>query len=130
MRALFRLSGTSKEDPEVEQWLADCPGALGELARYWFGRLRDCGPGIEVTLHDGQPTACLDGAALAYINAFSNHVNLGFFQGAELSDPKGLLEGTGKYMRHVKLKPDSNTDTEALLSLLNAAYEDLRTRLT
>jgi hypothetical protein len=36
---------------------------------------------------------------------FTAHVNVGFFRGAELSDPNGLLQGTGKFMRHVKLRP-------------------------
>lgn len=129
MRALFRLTGASMHDPEVEQWLADCPGELGNLARHWFSELRACGADTEVILHDGQPTVCVQGAALAYVDAFSKHVNLGFFQGAELPDPHTLLEGTGKHMRHVKLKPDSNIDTEALLSLISAAYDDLKSRL-
>ena len=40
--------------------------------------------------------------AFAYVNVFRDHVNVGFFHGAFLSDPAGLLEGTGKRMRHVK----------------------------
>ena len=54
-------------------------------------------------LHDGHPTACVADAAFAYVNAFTAHVNVGFFRGAELVDPARMLEGTGRYMRHVKL---------------------------
>ncbi|MEI9965905.1 MAG: DUF1801 domain-containing protein [Caulobacteraceae bacterium] len=53
-------------------------------------------------MHDGHPTACVGDAAFAYVDAFRAHVNVGFFHGAALDDPAGLLEGTGKRMRHVK----------------------------
>lgn len=42
------------------------------------------------------------------------HVNVGFFRGAELADPDGLLEGSGRFMRHVKLRPGLNIDHDAL----------------
>jgi hypothetical protein len=54
-------------------------------------------------LHDGHPTACVAEAAFAYVDTFKAHVNVGFFCGAELADPKGMLEGSGKLMRHVKI---------------------------
>ena len=38
-----------------------------------------------------------------YIGLHERHVNLGFFYGADLDDPDGLLEGTGKMLRHIKL---------------------------
>jgi hypothetical protein len=60
------------------------------------------------------------------VNAFKDHVNVGFFQGALLHDPSGLLEGTGKRMRHVKLKPGSEADCAALGDLIDAAYADIR----
>ena len=60
---------------------------------------------------------------------FTNHVNIGFFHGASLSDPAGLLEGTGKSMRHVKIKPDAAVDTAALEALITAACRDIVSRL-
>ena len=69
------------------------------------------------------------GAAFAYIDAFASHVNVGFFQGAELPDPKGLLEGTGKFMRNVKLRPGTEADVPALSALIDAAYADVKARL-
>jgi len=51
----------------------------------------------------------------AYLQANKNHVNLGFYKGFEkLNDPNGILEGTGKTMRHIKLKTVSDVDTELL----------------
>ena len=80
-------------------------------------------------LHDGHPTACVDDAGFAYVNAFTAHVNVGFFRGAEIADPHGLLEGTGKFMRHVKLTPDDEFDPTALMNLVRAAYADMKARV-
>ena len=102
------------------------PDELGAIARRWFGVIRDCGDDVRELLHDGHPTACVADAAFAYVNAFNAHVNVGFFRGAELADPVDLLEGTGKYMRHVKLRPDVEIDTMALMDLIKLAYADMR----
>ena len=68
-------------------------------------------------------------AAFAYVNAFKSHVNLGFYQGASLEDPQGVLTGGGKRMRHVKLSPSISIDEKALRSLIDAAYRDVVARL-
>ena len=99
------------------------------IAQHWFEVIRDCGDDVRELLHDGHPTACVADAAFAYVNVFRTHVNVGFFRGAELSDPNGLLEGTGKFMRHVKLRPDGDVDATALLKLINSAYADMQGRL-
>jgi len=77
-------------------------------------------------LHDGHPTACVGDAAFGYVNAFTSHVNVGFFLGAEIDDPSGLLVGTGKFMRHVKLRPETDIDTTALTKLIKTAYTDMK----
>jgi len=83
---------------------------------------------VRELLHDGHPTACVADAAFAYVNAFKAHVNVGFFRGAEVADPEGLLEGTGKFMRHVKLKPGGGVNSSALRKLIQNAYADIRAR--
>lgn len=105
------------------------PGELGAIARRWFEVMRACGNDVRELLHDGHPTACVGDAAFAYVNAFRAHVNVGFFRGAELADPKGLLEGTGRFMRHVKLHPGSDVDVAALMKLIQTAYVDMKGRL-
>lgn len=105
------------------------PGELGAIARHWFEVMRKCGSDVRELLHDGHPTACVQDAAFAYVNAFQAHVNVGFFRGAEIADPDRLLEGTGRYMRHVKLKPGNNIDAGALERLIDTAYSDMRARL-
>ena len=104
-------------------------GELGVIAQRWFEVIRDCGDDVRELLHDGHPTACVGVAAFAYVNAFKAHVNVGFFRGAEIADPKGLLEGTGKFMRHVKLRPGEATNAEALGRLIDSAYSDIKARV-
>jgi hypothetical protein len=106
----------------------DRAGALGAIAQHWFEVMRDCGDDVRELLHDGHPTACVGDAAFAYVNAFNAHVNVGFFRGAEIADPKGLLEGTGKFMRHVKLRPERDVDATALMKLIETAYTDMKGR--
>ena len=107
----------------------DHSGVLGAVAQRWFEVMRDCGDDVRELLHDGHPTACVGDAAFAYVNAFKAHVNVGFFRGAEIADPNCLLEGTGKFMRHVKLRPESDVDAKALMKLIETAYTDMKGRL-
>jgi hypothetical protein len=129
MNPLFRFPTSVKRDPAIEIWFCDHSGDLGIIARRWFEVLRACGDDVRELLHDGHPTACVGDAAFAYINAFKAHVNVGFFRGAEIADPEGLLEGTGKFMRHVKLSPDRFVDARALMTLIETAYLDMKKRL-
>lgn len=105
------------------------PGELGAIARHWFEVMRKCGDDVRELLHDGHPTACIGDAGFGYVNAFKAHVNVGFFRGAEIADPDGLLEGTGKFMRHVKLRPECDFNTTALTKLIDAAYIDMKERV-
>ena len=105
------------------------PGVLGTIAQRWFEVMRHCGDDVRELLHDGHPTACIGDAAFAYVNVFRAHVNVGFFRGAEIADPGRLLEGTGKFMRHVKLRPERSVDATALMDLIETAYTDMKRRL-
>ena len=125
----MRFPSSVKRDPAIESWMHDHSDELGWVAQRWFEVMRDCGDDVRELLHDGHPTACVGDAAFAYVDAFKNHVNVGFFRGIELSDPNCLLEGTGKFMRHVKLRPERNFDGMALLKLINTAYLDMKKRL-
>jgi hypothetical protein len=129
MSQLFRLSSSVKRDPSIDTWMRQHTGELGEIAKHWFEVMRRCGDDVLEVFHDGHPTACVADAAFAYVNAFKGHVNVGFFRGAEIADPAGLLEGTGKFMRHVKISPGSAFDATALSKLVDAAYADMKDRL-
>ncbi|HMN46591.1 MAG TPA: DUF1801 domain-containing protein [Povalibacter sp.] len=129
MEKLMRFPSAVRRDPAIERWMREHPGELGAIARRWFEVMRNCGDDVRELLHDGHPTACIGDAAFGYVNAFTAHVNVGFFRGAELADPRGLLEGTGKYMRHVKLRPERDVDAAALAALIEAAYGNMKRHL-
>ena len=129
MSQLFRLPGAVKRDPAIDIWLHEQPEELGAIARRWFEVLRGCGDDVREVIHDDQPTACVGDAAFAYVDAFTAHVNVGFFRGAALPDPDRLLEGTGRFMRHVKLRPGSEVEAAALMKLIATAYRDMQRRV-
>ena len=129
MSQLFRLTGAVRRDPAIRSWLDENEADLGAIARRWFEVMRDCGDDVREVLHDDQPTACVEDAAFGYVDVFNAHVNVGFFRGAEIADPNGLLVGTGRFMRHVKLRPENKVDATALTKLLETAYSDMKARL-
>src|SRR5580765_3211346 len=129
MSRLFRLPGSVKRDPSIDTWMRQHTGELGDIAKHWFEIMRKCGGDVREILHDGHPTACVADAAFAYVNAFKAHVNVGFFRGAEIADPAGLLQGAGKFMRHMKIRPGTVIDATALLKLICAAYTDMKDRV-
>jgi hypothetical protein len=104
-------------------------GESGAMARHWFEVMRNCGDEVRELLHDGCPVACLGDAPFGYVNVFTRHVNVGFFHGAALQDPARLLQGTGKFMRHVKLRPGTPVNAAALSRLIDVAYSDIKMRV-
>lgn len=129
MDALFRLPAAVKHEPAIDAWVRAKEGDLRPIVERWFETMRRCGDDVRELMHDGCPTACVFDAAFAYVAAFKSHVNVGFFFGAFLDDPAALLEGTGKRMRHVKLRPGHAVDAAALARLVETAYADVRARL-
>jgi len=125
----LRFNGAVERDPAIEAWMKARAGALGAIAQQWFEVMRKCGDEVRELLHDGCPVACLGDVPFAYVNVFTSHVNVGFFQGAALPDPARLLEGSGKFMRHVKLKPGTPANGAALNRLIDAAYADIKARV-
>src|SRR5205814_2677756 len=60
---------------------------------------------------------------ICYIGVIKDHVNLGFLHGSELADPQRILEGTGKQMRHIKIKSVSDLYRPAVRAYLQEACE-------
>jgi len=123
---LLRFPTAVKRDSAIDAWFESRADELGAIARPWYERMRECGDDVRELLHDGHPTACVGDAVFGYVNAFTAHVDVGFFLGAHLTDAAGLLEGTGKNMRHVKLRPGTEIDGEALAALIQAAYSRVK----
>jgi hypothetical protein len=126
---ILRFNGAVQRDPAIDAWMKQHRSELGAIAKKWFEAMRNCGDEVRELVHDGCPVACLGDAPFAYVNVFTSHVNVGFFQGASLPDPARLLQGAGKFMRHVKLKPGTPTNAAALSALIDAAYSDIKSRV-
>jgi hypothetical protein len=125
---LLRFSGAVERDPAIDAWLDAQRSELASIAKTWFTLMRQCGGDVRELMHDGYATVCVADAPFAYVGVFTAHVNVGFFQGAALPDPAGLLQGTGKYMRHVKIRPNVPFDNSSLAALVTAAYRDIVAR--
>jgi hypothetical protein len=126
---LLRFDGAVERDPSIDAWMNDHAGDLRAIAHQWFEVMRECGDEVRELLHDGCPVACLGDAPFGYVNVFTSHVHVGFFHGASLPDPARLLQGAGKFMRHVKLRPGMPVNAAALLRLIDMAYADIETRV-
>jgi len=125
----LRFNGAVERDPAVDAWMKEHAGELGDIARQWFAVMRKCGDEVRELLHDGCPVASLGDAPFGYVNVFTSYVHVGFFHGAALPDPARLLQGSGKFMRHVKLWPGTDTNAAALSRLVDAAYSDIKSRV-
>jgi hypothetical protein len=126
---LLRFEGAVERDPAIDVWMKQHDGKLGAIAQQWFAVMRNCGDEVRELLHDGCPVACLGDAPFGYVNVFTSHASVGFFHGAALPDPARLLQGSGKFMRHVKLAPGTPTNATALAKLIDAAYSDIKARV-
>jgi hypothetical protein len=126
---LLRFNGAVERDPAIDAWMKGHAGELGDIAHRWFEAMRKCGDEVRELLHDGCPVACLGDAPFGYVNVFTAHVNVGFFHGASLEDPARLLQGAGKFMRHVKLRPGTAVNAAALSRLIHTAYSDIKARV-
>ncbi len=107
------MEKTSKEMREIAQALrllvADVYPGVTEVA---WEKQRIIGYGIGPKKMSEQ---------FCYIAPLKNHVNFGFYYGADLDDPSGLLEGTGKSLRHVKIRSKSDVAKPELRQLLQQA---------
>ena len=126
---LLQLNGTVERDPAIDAWMKEHRGELGAIAHEWFEVMRRCGDEVREVLHDGCPVACLGDVPFGYVNVFTSHVNVGFFHGAALPDPARLLQGIGKFMRHVMLRPGTTIDAVSLNRLIKTAYSDIKARV-
>ena len=127
--SFLRFYGAVRRQPRIDEWIDARPTELAAIARAWFAEMRGCGADVTELLHDGHPTACVEDAAFGYVNVFTSHVNIGFFHGATLADPTRLLQGSGRFMRHVKASPGNLPDAVSLKALIRAAYLDIKSKL-
>ena len=115
--------------PTVEEFLATYPPHVQEMALRVRALVREVLPDA-LEMIDlpakliGYGTKNSYKGTICVISPYANHVNLGFARGTSLPDPSGLLEGTGKRARHVKLKALEDVNQPALRTLLEAAVTE------
>lgn len=77
-------------------------------------------PSLEVSLKWGNLTYHAQRNVCSIVS-HKRHVNLQFWRGTQLDDPRGLLAGTGKQMRHLTFEPDAPFDSRYVASLVRQA---------
>lgn len=104
----------------VDAYIAGFPGWRGESAAAARDTILAVVPDARVSIKWSQPVFESNGP-FAYIKVFRSTVNVGFWRGAELDDPDGLLSGDGDRMRHLKLTGPGQLDTDRLAAWVGAA---------
>ncbi len=108
-------------DPKVEDWLRRQPKDLRDLCEAARGVLDLALPDARQAIKWGFPTWVGKGTIVAIV-PYTSHVNLQFHRGASLPDPDGLLLGSGKELRHVRLEHAKDLKTPTVKALLRAAW--------
>ena len=78
-------------------------------------------PKLDETVKWGNGCWVGESGPVAYVYAATGYVQFGFFYGALLSDPRALLEGNAKYVRHIKVSDPGDIDERAFAALLKQA---------
>ena len=79
------------------------------------------GPGLSEAVKWGNGCWVGSNGPVAYVYSAPDYVQFGFFRGSSLKDPRGLLEGKGKYVRHTKVREPSGIDERSFAALLRQA---------
>lgn len=90
---------------------------IGSLQRLVEG----AAPHLVKTVKWGQGCFADGATPKVYIHTEDDHVQLGFYAGARLDDPHGLLAGKGKHVRHVKVRTAGDVQPEAFTALIRQA---------
>lgn len=109
-------AGTVDEYLEIqEKWAAEIINEIRSI-------IKEHAPEAAESIKWAQPVY-EDSGPFAFMKAFKKNVNFGFWRGIQLNDPKGLLQGTGEKMRHIKLFSVDDIDREAFGALVKQAVE-------
>jgi hypothetical protein len=104
----------------IDAYIKSLDDWRGDVVRELDALVRKAAPGTTGSIRWAQPVYELHGP-FAYVKAFTTTVNLGFWRGADLSDPEGALEGTGDRMRHVKIRSAEDVDGERFAAWVKEA---------
>jgi len=128
LKRRYRYRGTLRHDPAIDAYVGSVRGELGALVARLVALVRSNVPGHDELRVHGAPQFCVRGEPFCYVVGYAKHVNLGFCDGASLPDPEGLLEGTGKAMRHVKIRPGAEFPGKTLSRMVRDAARRARAR--
>lgn len=116
--------------PTVEQFLSTYPAEVQELALKAREMVQEIVPDVQEQVQEAYKTISygsktkVDGM-FCYIAPLKDRINLGFYRGVVLPDANKLLEGTGKLLRHVKVRSMSELEQPALRQLIVDAVAEL-----
>jgi len=111
----------AKRPNDFDAFLANTPDGFKPVVAELRKLVRTIAPNLAEEMKYGMPSYTKENHTVVYIMPAADHVNLGFYDGVELDDPKKLLEGTGKRLRHVKVRTLPEAKSPALLALLEEA---------
>ena len=106
----------------IEGYVADVGGWRGDVVRDLCRLVDEAAPGVSSSIKWGQPVWESNGP-FAYVKAFPASVNFGFWRGAQLDDPDGLLDGEGDRMKHVKIRSVEDVRPDTLRAFVIQAVE-------
>ena len=104
-----------------DEYFADQPSKNRSIIRALRKFVERKAPQLEESVKWGNGCWLKGKVPVAYVYSAPDHVQFGFFAGARLKDPKGLLRGEGKYVRHIRLVKPSGIDEPAFRALLKQA---------
>ena len=107
----------------ITGWLESVRPEHRELLSGLHDLIVDVEPGFEIALKWGKPAYSLNGEMFMYIADQSKYVQLGFYNGAQMNDKHGIIEGTGKRLRHIKVH---ELNDELTSQIADAVRESLR----
>lgn len=107
---------------DVAEFLENLSGWQRETCEQLHEWTLATAPKLTVELKWSRPVYVFN-SNVCYLQTHSDHVNFGFWRGAELSDQVGILEGTGESMRHVKIERDDEIPPSGLRALLDEAID-------
>lgn len=122
--------------PTFEDLLENAATDPAQIARRLRGYILEIHPDTVEVIYLGYNSASYgigpkkNSEAYCYIMPQKAQVNLGFYYGVDLDDPSGLLEGTGKKLRHVKVRSIEDADKTAIRQLIQASYQERKTTLS
>ena len=104
-----------------DEYLADQGSTNQAVIRALRKFVKRVAPQLQESVKWGNGCWVLGKAPVAYVYSAPDHVQFGFFNGSALKDPNGLLQGNGKFVRHIKIRKRSDIDESAFGSLLSQA---------